>query len=482
MQQLRQLSPQETLFIGGETHCVYQHTGGLILLDASGRPDFGFETFRRYLEARLKSVPQFRWKLHEVPLGLDLPYWVEDEDFSFDRHIRRIAVPSPGDPAALGELVSYLYSKHLDRNRPLWETWFVEGLPDGQFALIQKLHHCMMDGEGARKLGEVMNDFEPDAAPRPIDPSISQAQPGPIPTLWQQSFNAARRYSRLPFQASRDIYGAAAGRVLQRISRGGRREEKPTTPIAHFNGHISGHRGLVFGSLSLEAIKKVKNYFDVTVNDVILAIVSGSLRDYLMQQDKLPDDSLRTAIAVSLRQDGDDEFSNKITSTSVTLATALSDPLERLRAIAGESTTAKEQARAGGKGIMEMLQLMPPLLVNAMVNFSPPDKAVSMNGTNLLVSNVRGSPWPMYMAGAKVTATYPMSILAPGMGINVTCMSYIDKVDFGITVEPAMFPDPWRLVDGLQDALKEYLALTRKKSSRRKKKTAPGKKPASRKR
>ena len=300
MKQLRQLSPQETLFIGGETHRVYQHTGGLILLDASDRPDFGYETFRGYLEARLASVPQFRWKLHEVPLGLDLPYWVADEAFSYDRHIRRIAVPFPGDATALGELVSYLYSKHLDRSRPLWETWFVEGLPDGQFALIQKLHHCMMDGEGARKLGEIMNDFEPDAALRPIDPAISKAQPGLVPRPWQQSFNAAWRYSRLPFQASREIFGAAAPRLLQRISRGGKREKKPTTPVAHFNGQISGQRGLVYGSLSLEEIKQVKNYFDVTVNDVILAMVSGSLREILLQENNLPDDSLRTAIALSL--------------------------------------------------------------------------------------------------------------------------------------------------------------------------------------
>jgi len=476
MKHLRQLSPQETLFIGGETSSVYQHTGGLVLLDGSDRPDFGFETFRRYLQERLANVPQFRWKLHEVPLGLDLPYWVEDEDFSYDRHIRRIAVPSPGGPEELGQLTSYLYSRHLDRHRPLWETWFVEGLPGGQFALIQKLHHCMMDGEGARKLGEVMNDFEPDATPRPVDDAISKAQPGQIPSRWQQSFNLARRYSGLPLQASREIYGAVAPRMLQRISRAGRSDKKLKTPIAHFNGHISGNRGLVFGSLSLPAIKQVKNHFDVTVNDAILAIVSGSLRDYLLQEGKLPDDSLRTAIAVSLRQEGDDEFSNKITSASVTLATALTDPAERLRAIAEESNTAKQKARGGGRGIMEMLQLMPPLLVNAMVNFAPPDKSVSMNGMNLLVSNVRGSPWPMYMAGAKVTATYPISILAPGMGINVTCMSYIDQVDVGITVEPAMFPDPWRLVDGMQATLKEYLSLTGKKPPRRGQKAARGKK------
>jgi diacylglycerol O-acyltransferase / wax synthase len=120
MTKYRQLTPQDVMFVGGETPNVYQHTVGLILLDSSDNPGFGFEVYRRKMEERLAHIPQFHWKLHEVPLGLDLPYWVEDENFSFDHHIRRIAVPSPGDREALGELVSYLYCRHLDRSRPLW--------------------------------------------------------------------------------------------------------------------------------------------------------------------------------------------------------------------------------------------------------------------------------------------------------------------------------------------------------------------------
>ncbi len=178
MNQPRQLTSQETFFIGGETANVYQHTGGLVLLDASERPGFGFDSFREHLETRMADIPHFRWKLHEVPLGLDLPYWVEDENFSFENHIRRIAVPSPGDREALGELVAYLYSKHLDRDRPLWETWFIEGLPNRQFAMLHKLHHCLMDGEGASRLGERLIDLEPDAKSRPVEPEIRDAVAG----------------------------------------------------------------------------------------------------------------------------------------------------------------------------------------------------------------------------------------------------------------------------------------------------------------
>lgn len=463
---LRQLTPRETFFIGGETSSVYQHTGGLILLDAGETPDFNYQALRQRMEERLADVPQFRWKLHEVPLGLDLPYWVEDHQFDFDHHIRRIAVPSPGDSNSLGELATYLYSKHLDRNRPLWETWFIEGLPKGQFALVQKLHHCMIDGEGANHLGQLLNDFEPDAAPRPVDDEISQAQAGTRPAFWQQSLNAARRYYGLPGQLSREIYGAVSPRIRQRLSgkRGGK--SKPPAPLAYFNTEITAHRDFVFGSLSLDAIKRVKNHFDVTVNDVVLAIVGGCLRKHLGERNKLPAQSLRSSIAVSLREDTDGEFSNRVTATNVTLATAMADPVERLRAIAAEGEQAKKKARGGATGFMEIMELLPPLLINAMINFAPPEKTAAMTGANLIVSNIRGSPWPMYMAGARMTAMYPMSIITPGTGINITCISYVDKIDFGIMLEPTLFPDPWPMIDDLQQALNDYMAMIPKPTRR----------------
>jgi diacylglycerol O-acyltransferase len=467
MTDLRQLTPQETFFVGGETSRVYQHTGGLQLLDGRETPGFGYDLFRARLQERIDRVPHFRWKLHQVPLGLDLPYWVEDENFSYDHHIRRIAVPSPGDRVALGELVSYLYTKHLDRKRPLWETWFIEGLADGQYAVMQKLHHCMMDGEGAAKLGEVMNDFEPGAVPRQVDPAISGARPGATPSQWQQALNVARRYSRLPLRASREVIEAVTPRLRERLLRGRPTDTREPAPLAHFNGDITGDRAFVFGSVPLADVKAVKNHFDTTVNDVVLALVSSSLRAYLLSRGELPAGSLRTSLPVSLRTEEDDSFSNRVTSTTVTLATAAADPVERLRAIARESRSAVANARGGAKGYLEVMQLLPPLLVNTVMNLAPPERTVAMVGANLLVSSVRGSPWPMYMAGARKTAMYPMSIITPGTGINVTCISYTDNIDFGITVEPSMFREPWELVDGLHTAIAEYVALIGGQTARR---------------
>ena len=469
MKKLRQLTPADVMFIGGETSNVYQHTAGLVLLDSSHRPDFSFELYRQHIEDRLEKIPQFHWRLHEVPLGLDLPYWVEDENFSFEHHIRRIAVPSPGDDRALAEVVSYLYTNHLDRSRPLWEIWFIEGLAGGEFAVLQKMHHCMIDGEGASKLVEAMCDFEPDAPPRTIDPAIMNARPGEVPEHWRRALNTAIHLYGMPLRISREAIGAIRHSVSKRLRDGVKSGKKPVTPSTSFNADISGDRGFVYGSVSLEDIKVIKTHFGVTVNDVVLALVGSSLRDYLLQKGELPDESLRTSIAVSLRTDSDDEFSNHVTVTTVTLATDLADPARRLQAIAEESARAKDEAHHGGKGVMEFMQLLPPLLVNAMINMAPADQVAQMAGVNLIVSSVRGSEKPLYVAGARMTSMYPMSIISPGGGINVTCVSYAGNVDFGVTIEPAMVPEPWRIIDGLHKALKSYQALIRKGGKRGKK-------------
>jgi WS/DGAT/MGAT family acyltransferase len=474
MAELRQLGREDILFVAGETDKVYQHTAGLVLLDSRECPDFDFQAFRRHVIERVSMIPHFRWKLHEVPLGLDRPYWVEDGNFRFDHHIKRIAVPSPGDREALGEVVAHLYSKHLDRSRPLWEIWFIEGLPEGQFALLQKLHHCMMDGQGAQKLGEIMCDFEPGAKPQEVEPAIADARAGAEPSQWQRSFNTAVNLSRFTGEAGREIVDFVRPKLWQRLTGGDQpRSEKPPVPLASFNAQI--------GSLPLDDIKAIKNHFDVTVNDVVLALVGSSLREYLLKHSELPDHALRTSIAVSLRTEEDDEISNKVTNTSVTLATDLADPAERLRAIHAETGAAKKEARGGGRGLVEIMQMMPPLLVNAMVNITPPDQAPGMMGSNLIVSNVRGSAKPMYVGGARMATMYPMSIITPGMGINFTCVSYVDNVDFGVTIEPELFPEPWAIIDGLDEALAQYLAIAAKKRKPSRKKPAGKKKTPARK-
>lgn len=461
MRKLRQLTPKEVFFVGGETHNMYQHTSGLVLLDTRDA-NISFASFRQHLIDRLGNIPQFRWRLHEVPFGLDLPYWVEDENFSYDHHIKRIAVPSPGDKEALAELVSYLYAHHMDRDHPLWEAWFIEGLAEGRVALFQKIHHCMMDGEAATNLGAAICDFEPDAKPRKVDPALSGMEPGEVPELWRQSLIATGRLYSLPWKASKQVYGALRSAVKRDIRRRFRGEPKVHVTSSSINSDIGRERGFVFGSLSLADIKAVKNQFDVTINDVMLAVVGGSLRNYLKQESDLPQESLRTSMAVSLRGENDDKFSNRVTDVSVTLGTNIADPLQRLEIVASDSDKAKQQAHSNNVGLMEMLGVLPPLGVNMLLQMAPAEQVPLIYGTNLLVSNVRGSAAPMYVSGARIEGTFPMSIIAPGGGINVTCISYVDEVNIGVTFAPDWFPNPWLFIDGLQVALDDYLALVKK--------------------
>ena len=479
MSNLRQLNKTDVLFVAGENWRTYHHTAGLVILEKPAKSRLDFDRFRNYVIERVKQIPHFHWKLHEVPLGLDLPYWVEDENFSYDHHIKRIAVPSPGDRQALGEVVAHLYSKHLDRSRPLWEMWFIEGLEDGRVALLQKLHHCVMDGQGAAKLGEIMSDFRPNAKPKKIDPEIASARPGEVPDSWQVYTNTVTHLSRFPLKAGREIGSVIQSGISKRISaRNKDKAEKPPCPPTFFNGEVGRDRGFVFGSLPLDEIKRVKNHFDVTVNDVILALVGTSMREYMLSLGNLPEISLRANIAVSLRTEEDDGFSNKVTQTPVTLATDELDPGTRLRAIHEESESAKQLARSGGKGLVEFLHILPPLLITAMVNNTPPEQATAMMGANFVISNVRASDKPMYIAGARMATMYPMSIIMSGMGINVTCVSYAGNVDFGVTIDPDMFAEPWSIIDGMEQALSDYLALCPAKKSRRVKTRPRRKSPA----
>lgn len=466
MNRFKQLTPEEVLFVCGETATVYQHTAGLIMMEAGNKAHLDFDAFKRHTAERLATIPQFRWKLHEVPFGLDLPYWVEDEKFSLDHHIRRIAVPSPGDREALGEVASHLYCKHLDRNRPLWKLWYIEGLAGGKSALLQKMHHCMMDGEGASKLGEIIWDFEPTGAHKEVDPAIAKAESGEVPEQWRLSLNAARRLASLPLKISQEVFGGLRHMVSQQLGRRGKTAKRPGAPRASFNADISSARRFVFGSLPLADVMAIKNQFGVSVNDVVLALVGTSLRAYLLARGEVLDASLRTSIAISLRKQGDDDFSNKVTVAAVTLATDTADPVSRLKAIHEESVAAKQEAHSGGKGVLEFMQMLPTLLVNTMVRIAPADKIAEVMGVNVVVSSVRGSPTPMYIAGERISAVYPMSIISPGGGINITCFSYGGGIHFGCTLEPDLVPNPWWIVDGLDKALTEYSALLKKSPGR----------------
>ncbi|MEH6589620.1 MAG: wax ester/triacylglycerol synthase family O-acyltransferase [Halioglobus sp.] len=477
---IKQLSREDVMFVAGETDSIYQHVGVLMILDCADQPDFNFERFREKCMERIDLIPHFRWKLHTVPMGLDRPYWVEDTNFSFDHHIKHIALPSPGDDKTLREVAAHLYSKRLDRNRPLWETWLIEGLEGGKFAYFQKFHHCMMDGEGAFNMMAIICDFEQNSpSDKNIDTSISEAKAGTVPSYKERSTRALQHISRLPGEAAKSAYDILRPKILEQFVWPKKpAQHKAVIPTASFNGLIGSDRAVTFACVPISTMKTIKSHFDVSLNDVLLALCSSAIRAYLIKRDELPDESLRTNIPVSLRTGNDSKLSNKVTNTTVTLGTNIEEPVARLKAIHQESEQAKKQAHDGGKGLIELFQMMPPILVSTLMESLPIDQAPQILGANVIVSNVRGSAVPMYVAGARLEKMFPMSIITAGIGINITCISYQDHMDCGIIVDPDLVPDYEILSASLEDAAAEYLALCKPKLKSRKQAAAKSHKKA----
>lgn len=479
MPSVKQLSEADTLFIAGESRATYNHTAGLLVLNPGTSGRFDFDQALEKMSARIGQLPQFHWKMHEIPLGLDLPYWVEDENFSYRHHIKRIAVPSPGDLNSLGELTGHLFSKHMDRNIPLWEAWFIEGLAGGKYAVMLKLHHCMMDGQGAVKLLEILCDLEPEAPPREVPEKLTSARPGKTPSALESGSRAYFHLATFPWKMGRELLELASPKIRGRVNRGtDNKQAHPFYPHPTLNSAIGPERGFVFGSLALNDIKKVKQHFDVSVNEVVLALVGAAMRTYLTERSELPTDSLRASMPVSLRSADDDDFSNKVTTVVLPLGTDIEDPVARLKGIHEQSVEAKRGARKGGKGITDILQMLPPVFVSALTLTVNAEQAAGILGANLVVSNVHGCPVPVYLAGARVETLYPMSVIAPGLAMNITCVSYDGKLDFGLTLDPDVMPDAWSLMSDMESALAEYLSIAGGKSRGKSKRKATRKKRA----
>lgn len=464
---IHQLADGDAVFVAMETPEAPCHIAGLSILDPSTRPGFDFETFLAVLCERIAMIPRFRWKLREVPFGLDCAYWVEDPAFDVREHVRRVALAAPGDRVTLARLASFLHAQPLDRNRPLWECWWIEGVESGRVAVMIKLHHCLVDGQSGIGLTEILMDLSPEPGQTPIAATANAAEVLPrAPQLWEMGRraieNGFRRQSRMALHAGRAL------RDLVRIPKSlplanprallGR--EEPAVPRVAWNGsRLSRHRELAFTTLPLSPLRELKKHFDVKLNDVLLALVGGVLRAALVEREELPEASLVALCPVSLRDPGDQSMGNQLTSMPVSLATHLTDAGERIRAIHASADCAKRRTRDGAFEFITALgeSLAPAALHLVMQTAHRAPRLAPMPG-NLVCSNVRGLPIPTYMAGARVEELYPMSMLQVGSGMNVTAVSHDDQVDFGFLVDPKLVPDPWVFADRIPAALAELEA------------------------
>jgi WS/DGAT/MGAT family acyltransferase len=489
---MQQLSGSDTAFLTIETRTQYGHVGSLYEFG----PEATYDAVRARIEERLHLLPPFRRRLVQVPLGLDNPYWIESLDFDLDFHIREIAVPAPGTREQLGELVARLASRPMDRGRPLWEWYVIEGLESGHIAHYAKTHHATIDGASGNEMMTILLDETPD--PRPVPPPDRDWTPEQVPSdlqlLTRTMVNFARRprqLARAQVRLMRELANRSndpairrmmdqsirqmtqpvpgpIGNLFRRRDNGPRdRDEAPpvpntTAPRTMFNGSITPHRRLAYCSLSLPDAKKVKNHFGVTLNDVVLAICAGALRRYLSDHHSLPTDPLIAMCPVSIRTGNEtDTYSNRVSGMSAPLATHLADPVERLMAINRGTKAAKEQFNAmPADALQDFTRFAPPAVAarasRVMARLRIADR---MNPPfNLIISNVPGPRHPLYLAGAMLHHLYPVSAIGDGMGLNMTVISYRDQLDFGSVACRELMPDLWLLNDYLPDALQELVA------------------------
>jgi diacylglycerol O-acyltransferase len=459
---MRRLSGMDASFVYGETPSWHMHGGTLFVLDPSTAPGgFDVHRLRALVAARAGLLGPFLARLVEVPFGLDRPAWVNDPHLDLERHIHSVGVPHPGGSRELAALAGDLFASKLERNRPLWEIWVIEGLEDGRIALLLKVHHSLADGVRATRLYEVLFDLD---AGSPIDrPGTPEIADERVPSQLEMTVRSLPRLASTPLRAAR-----AAGDLGLAALRLARFAGSPQWSAATFpfqaprtslNRGISAHRALAFCSLPLSDVKTIKNAFSVTVNDAVLGICTGALRRYLAGRDELPGKPLiaQIPVAVHVHASG---WGNAVAVMGAALPTQLDDPAEQLRVIHDSTQSAKTMQRALGDDlILDLADIVPPGVLAAGVGAYSRLRLTEHHPPifSLILSNVQGPPFPLYIAGAQLLANYVMGPLLDGSGLNITVISYRDHVDFGFVVCPEIVKDPWLLADTTSAAFTELL-------------------------
>ncbi len=464
------LTGLDGVFLDLETPATPMHVGSVHLFSKpEGRERDFYLAVRRLLAVRARATPILGRRLAEVPLNLAHPVWLEGEEIDLDFHVRRVQVPAPGTQAALEDCVAELHSQLMDRSRPLWTIYVLEGLADGRRAYYFKIHHAVLDGAAGVALAATL--FDPArSARRPSQQTSHGASGGRLGWLGAAgaafSHDAAQyvrlvRYLPAAVQALAGIVSSAPLALASELR--GNLAFGPRTPL---NVTITAERRFAVGSLPLDEVKAIGARFGATVNDVVLAVCGGTLRRYLARHGGVPQAPLIATMPISLRESGDTHFGTAATLSLVNLATHIADPVRRLQAVRAAAGATKALAR-GARSLIptDFPSIGVPWIVSSLAALYGRSHIADMIPpiANVVISNVPGPQVPLFTAGARMEAYWPVSVVEHGLGLNITVLSYTGTLGFGFTAARAAVADARELATDLAAAHAEL----KRRASRR---------------
>jgi diacylglycerol O-acyltransferase / wax synthase len=459
---MRRLDGFSAFMVYNDVPRCYQHTLKIAILDwSSVAGGYCFDKLKFRLQEWIDALPILQWRVKRVPFGLNHPVWVQDVEFNKSYHIRRIACPAPGDEKTFNQLVSELYAQPLDKSRPLWMLWVVEGLEGGKVGLVCLFHHAIADGAGAgmifQRLMSSTTDFEPlDSRALGVDPSRE-------PTVVERFVKGVLE---LPVNMLRVIPPLMVAVFKQQWQiRKYRKQGKllPPSPKSAPDSILNTiySHGRTFGSrtFSLPEVRAICKHFGVTINDLLVAIAAGAVRRHYLDMGLAADDPLVAAIPVNIRSAEEETavLGNYVSNSFMSFPIHLGGDVERLQYAHLSGNAMKDQLQAmGGEGLLKAMELTPPITADIINWALRRTKGQLKLFGNVAISNVRGNPKPMYLAGAKVVKWLSIGQVLAGIGLNITAWSYTDQFNICVMAEEKVIPDGEKFLDYLMESYNEY--------------------------
>lgn len=476
---LQQLSAQDASFVFMESPAAPMHFGSVAIYDpsTSGEEVLSEERYKRFQRDRLHLWAASRRRLAPVPFNADYPYWIEDEDFELDYHLRRIGLPKPADWAELNKMVARIFERPLDMSKPLWEFYIIEGLdnlegvPKGSFAVLMKTHHAAVDGASAMRLVELLHDSSPEVqpVPPPEAPWRADAVPSDADLLmraWANNFATPFKFLRVWADTTRSL-----PRMTEALRANAPRPF--SVPRTRFNGRVSAHRVIGVRHFDLDVVRKARKVVEgATVNDAVMAICAGGIREYLQAKSELPRDSLVAMAPINVRTESErDALGNQVSAMFLPIGTDMQDPVERLRVIRERTAANKSVTEAGGLRLANDYAQFVPAFTAALGGRMAARLPNPQSAFNVSITNVPGPREPIYCMGARMVTNVGIGPITQGMGLTMPISSYCGELTIAFTSCTRMIPDPDRFsacLDASFEALRDAAAAKTARPASRK--------------